>query len=45
MADHIRHADVEAVLRAEDVGIADLIGASRVVASEAALGKLAERAR
>ena len=38
-------ADVEAVLRAEDVGVADLIGASRVVASEGALQLLTERAK
>jgi large subunit ribosomal protein L4 len=38
-------ADVEAVLLAEDVGIADLIGASRVIASEPALQKLTERAK
>src|SRR4051812_19878689 len=36
-------ADVDAVLRAQDVGVADLIGAARVVASEAALEQLAER--
>jgi large subunit ribosomal protein L4 len=38
-------ADVDAVLRAEDVGVADLIGAARVVASEAALEQLTERAK
>jgi large subunit ribosomal protein L4 len=38
-------ADVEAVMGAEDVGVADLIGASRVVASEAALEQLTERAK
>jgi len=38
-------ADVAAVLRAEDVGVADVIGAARIVASEAALEQLTERAR
>ena len=38
-------ADVDAVLLAEDVGVADLIGAARVVASEAALEQLTERAK
>ena len=38
-------ADVTAVMRAEDVGVADVIGATRVVVSEAALEKLTERAR
>ncbi len=37
--------EVVAVLRAEDVGVADLIGAARVVASEAALEQLTERAK
>jgi large subunit ribosomal protein L4 len=37
--------EVFAVLRAEDVGVADLIGAARVVASEAALEQLTERAK
>jgi large subunit ribosomal protein L4 len=34
-----------AVLRAEEVGVADLLGAARVVASDAALEQLTERAR
>jgi large subunit ribosomal protein L4 len=38
-------ADVDAVVRAEDVGVADLIGAARVVASEAGLTQLTERAK
>ena len=38
-------ADVDAVLPAADVGVADLIGAARVVASEAALQQLTERAK
>jgi large subunit ribosomal protein L4 len=33
-----------AVLRAEDVGVADIVGAARLVVSEAALGRLAEKA-
>jgi large subunit ribosomal protein L4 len=36
---------VQDVLLAEDVGVADLIGAARVVASEAALEQLTERAK
>ena len=38
-------ADVQDVLLAEDVGVADLIGAARVIASEAALEQLTERAK
>jgi large subunit ribosomal protein L4 len=38
-------AAVGAVLRAQDVGVADLIGAARVVASDAALEQLTERAK
>jgi large subunit ribosomal protein L4 len=38
-------AEVVAVLPAEDVGVADVIGAARLVASEAALEQLTERAR
>ena len=38
-------ADVSAVMLAEDVGVADLVGAHRVVASEAGLGQLTARAK
>ena len=38
-------ADVGAVLLAEDVGVADLLGAHRVVASEAGLEQLTARAK
>jgi large subunit ribosomal protein L4 len=33
-----------AVLHAEDVGIADIVGSGRIVISEAALGRLSEKA-
>jgi hypothetical protein len=32
------------VLHAEDVGVADIVGSGRVVVSEAALGRLSEKA-
>jgi large subunit ribosomal protein L4 len=38
-------ADVGAVLRAQDVGVADVIGAARIVASEAAIEQLTERVK
>jgi len=38
-------AYVAGVVRAEDVGVADVIGAPRIVASEAALEQLTERAK